>query len=379
MSVDATVAGRGAPVMAILTMDDGDKGFRGNRSNFIDIIDAGKAANITVYVTTVHHLKLHTSRIIGYSYNAGSKNWDRQWFPAPTVVYNRIPQREDEWMPEVRQKIEECVGHPAVRLFNQSFFNKWTMIKWVSQSPKTRRYVPSTIKYSPDNKLMPLLAKFGFLYLKPERGKAGKGIMRIRRLPAGKLRYAINTNQKTGNSIFRYPTLAQLKEKISEAVGQEDYIIQQGIKLAHYRKRPFDLRVLVQKNSRGVWSVTGIGARLAGELSITTHVPRGGSIEDPRRLLTSNFSPQRVGRILRRVKRAALVIARQIERGSGNELGELSLDIGVDKKARLWFFEANSKPMKFDEPHIRKKSLKRLMQYCSYLSGRRPGARRHFS
>ena len=42
-------------VLAILTMDDVDKGFRGNRRNFSDIIEEGQKAGVLVYVTTVNH------------------------------------------------------------------------------------------------------------------------------------------------------------------------------------------------------------------------------------------------------------------------------------------------------------------------------------
>lgn len=368
MSSESTISEQAPAVVAILTMDDPERGFRGNRNNFIDLIDAGKQAGLTVYVTTVQHLKLHASRIIGYSYNGSDKNWERRWFPLPQVVYNRIPQREDEWIPEVRQKIEECLAHPNIRLFNQSFFSKWLLFQWLQGNKKTRRFVPLTRKFDPSMKLLPLMRKYPFLYLKPEKGKAGKGIMRIRRQGGTRAVYVLDTQEKNIKMMFRYPSLKQLKERLTATIGSQDYIVQQGIRLASYKSRPFDLRVLVQKNHRGVWTVTGIGARLAGELSITTHVPRGGSIENPRRLLSSHFSAARAAGILRKARRSALIIARQIERASGAQLGELSLDLGVDRRARLWFFEANAKPMKFDEPDIRKKSLTRLMQYCKYLT-----------
>src|SRR5690554_1399080 len=87
-------------VLAVLTMDDTEKGFRGNRSNFIDIIEAGKRAKILVYVTTTSHLKLHAKKIIGFSYNTVNRTWDRRYYRLPDVVYNRIPFREDEWIPD---------------------------------------------------------------------------------------------------------------------------------------------------------------------------------------------------------------------------------------------------------------------------------------
>lgn len=375
MNPELSDAEQNSVVMAILTMDDSEKGFRGNRNNFIDIIEAGKHARVLVYVTTTTHLKLHAKKIIGYTYNTENRIWDRRYFRLPDVVYNRIPFREDEWIPEVQHKISECMNHPHIRLFNSSFFNKWTLFKWLSKNKRTRRFVPITRKYKNEIYLNALLRKFSFLYLKPEKGKAGMGIMRIRRIPNRKLQYSIEIHEKTGNHVYRYATIAQLKEKIKEYTAHEDYIVQQGIQLAHLYKRPFDLRVLVQKNKKGKWSISGIGARLAGEMSITTHVPRGGSIEDPRRLLIASFNPTKARRIMGGVKRSAIIIAKQIERGSETELGELSLDLGVDKFAKLWFFEANSKPMKFDEPHIRKKSLVQLMQYCSFLVKKRAGGR----
>ncbi len=43
------------------------------------------------------------------------------------------------------------------------------------------------------------------------------------------------------------------------------------------------------------------------------------------------------------------------------------MDLGIDSEGVLWFFEANSRPMKFDEPLIRKKSLERIFHYSDYL------------
>src|SRR5690606_2648547 len=133
--------------------------------------------------------------------------------------------------PEVQHKINECMNHPHIRLFNSSFFNKWTLFKWLSKNKRTKRFVPITRKLNDQINLAPLLRKYAFLYLKPEKGKAGMGIMRIRRIPKRKLRYTIDVHEKNGNHVYRYATLAQLKEKIKQFSQHEDYIVQQGIQL----------------------------------------------------------------------------------------------------------------------------------------------------
>lgn len=216
-----------------------------------------------------------------------------------------------------------------------------------------------------------LLQSYPFLYLKPIRGKAGKGIMRISRMDgqaAKANQYELSIQDRTRSQISRFSSVSQLWSRVSHLVGSKDYIIQQGIALSHYKQRPFDLRLLAQKNHKGVWSIAGVGARLAGKNSITTHVPRGGSIDDPGKLLSHSFGPAGSKQIMQRAKQAALTIAKQIESSSGYKLGEMSMDLGVDSDGHIWFFEANSKPMKFDEPPIRQKSLENLIRYSIFLS-----------
>lgn len=94
---------------------------------------------------------------------------------------------------------------------------------------------------------------------------------------------------------------------------------------------------------------------------------RGGSIEDPEKLLSHAFGAEKARQLISRARSACVQLARQIESASGHSHGEMSMDLGVDAAGGLWFFEANSKPMKFDEPHIRKKSLERIFHYGSYL------------
>lgn len=356
------------PIVGILTTPDDSRHFRGNRSNFMDIIRMGQELGIPVYVVTTRDLNLRQRKIHAFEYDTAKQEWKQATIPLPQVLYNRIPTREEEHMPDIRNLLQECANHPGMRLYNPAFFNKWHLFEWLWKSKVTRRHIPETRRYNSSMKLIPMLKKHHFLYLKPERGKAGVGIMRIRRNPHQKQGYILNTQESKTSQTQRFDTVVDLKGYLSSLIGDEQYIIQQGVVLANSNQRPFDLRVLVQKNKHGRWLVTGIGARVAGEASITTHVPRGGSIDSPLKLLSHVFGGRRARRMMLRTQQTALIIARQIEKASGHQLGEMSMDLGVDRVGRLWFFEANSKPMKFDEPHIRQKSLQRLLEYCQYLS-----------
>ncbi|GIQ69872.1 YheC/YheD family protein [Xylanibacillus composti] len=355
------------PLMGILTMSDPKRKFRGNHKNFADIVKAGRARGAEVYVVTMDDLSLHESRIKAYAYREDKGDWVPRWIPLPRVLYNRIPKREDEQIPHVREMLRECMRNSRVKLFNPSFFNKWIMKRWLCRSPKTKKMIPITKRYTASTRMLPLLRKYGFLYLKPEHGKAGKGILRVQRTGGSKpyTLYAQDMRQTTSES---FATLKEMTSSIRKRTEGENYIIQQGIDLCSSKGRPYDLRLLLQKNRKGNWAVTGVGARVAGESSITTHVPQGGRIGEPVRLLSASFGPARGKNIYQRVRLSGLNIAKQIEKASGRSHGEMSMDLGVDKRGNIWFFEANAKPMKFDEPAIRELSLRRLIDYAAFLA-----------
>ncbi len=362
------LAGDQKPVIAVLTVDDEWTQFRGNRANFRDIVRTGRELNYPVYIVTTKDLKLSANKIQGYGYSPEDKQWKKQWFPLPQVIYNRIPLREDEQRPSVRRKIDECIRHGSVQLFNPYFFNKWTLFDWLKQNRTTKALVPATKRMRSFKSLLPMLEQYGSLYLKPESGKAGKGIMLLQFDEAEKRPYRLTIQGlRQKNVVYKTGKPLLLWKRIKAETGRVPYIMQEGIELASYKGRHFDIRMLVQKTERGIWTVTGVGARLAGHRRITTHVPQGGSVEEPEKLLIPAFGKEMTASLLNRLKSSGLLIAKQIEKGSGHTLGEMSMDLGIDLDGKIWFFEANAKPMKFDEPHIRKKSLERIFQFSHYL------------
>ncbi|MHA6529563.1 YheC/YheD family endospore coat-associated protein [Paenibacillus sp. BAC0078] len=358
----------GKPVIAILTTSDRLRQFRGNRRNFRDIIRTGKDMGYLVYVVTVRDLKLEDKVVNGYVPSASGKLWYSIPMPLPQVIYNRIPNRDDEEKALVARKISECLMHPDIHLYNPNFFNKWHLFEWLKESRATSKHVPKTRRLRSANTLIAMLKNHDSLYLKPESGKAGKGIMRLKYRSDTLMPYRLQIQSGKKNVTYKAASIDRLWARISKEKGTSRYIVQQAIGLATYHGRPFDLRALLQKNGRGAWAVTGIGARLAGVRSITTHVPRGGSIEEPANMLEATFGEERTIAILKNVPTTALLIARQIERASETMLGEMSMDLGVDEEGGLWFFEANSRPMKFDEPAIRQLSLERIFQFSQHLS-----------
>lgn len=352
---------------AILTTKNKKGKVRGNFENFKDLSQTGSNMGFQVYVLPIDQLNTSKKQLQGLFYDESKKKWIPGLMPFPHLIYNRIPLRQDEASKAVKEKIIRISKRNNVKLFNPTFFNKWELFKWLSKSSETNKFLPETKRLKSSVLLGTMLSKHKFLYLKPESGKAGKGIMTVRFDETDALPYALRVQRDKSSITIRLLTIEKLWAKIFKESTSNNYIIQQGIELSSYNGRSYDLRLLIQKNKVGQWEVSGMGARLAGASSITTHVPRGGSIESPIKLLEHSFNEKKALTVVKKCEEAAIQIATQIEMESNALLAEMSMDVGIDKNGDIWFFEANSKPMKFDEPHIRKKSLQRIFQFSQYL------------
>ncbi len=350
------------PLIGILTVGDGTA-FRGNRENFKDIFLCGKRLGALVFVFTPGGIDWERKHVSGFVYDEKQNGWLEMLLPFPNVVYNRVPTRRLEQRHEVRQTLDKIAKLPNVTLFNRRFFNKHVLFQTLKKLPDVSDWLPETGKLDSLARLKAYCAAYPFVYLKPVRGKAGQGIMRLEPTPRRWYLRRVHAQK----SITRYfPSLERVWQHLRKRLKNQPYIIQQGIPLARYKGRPFDIRVLVQKNGTGEWGVTGIGIRQAGANSITTHVPRGGTILSPDRVLTQLFGDE-AGAITAKIERTALTLARSLNREIA-DLAEMSMDLGLTREGRLWFFEANAKPEKFDEPAIRRSSLANLIRYAQYVS-----------
>ncbi|MBL0388503.1 YheC/YheD family protein [Tumebacillus sp. ITR2] len=349
----------------------GSKSFRGNHENFHDICEMGRRLGLNVAVYLAEGMLGSEERIEAYLQRrvAGKRVWKKTTLPYPSVVYNRVPDRKAEVLPAV-QRAKKKLAERGIPMFNHSFFDKRQLSEWLAGAKETAGYLPETEEITDAAQLDSWFGRSPLLYVKPVDGKAGDGILQVQRLRNGTGGWQVVAQQNGRRTRTLYATQSEAAHAVWNRVRGRAFLIQQGIDLATCRRRKFDLRMLVQKNQHGTWKVTGVGARVADADGITTHVPNGGEIAPARTTLQTAFGNERGDEILSKARETAVVFARTLEqcvRREGGLLGEISLDVGVDTSGNLWFFEANAKPMKFDEPRIRAMSLMRLLRYCEHL------------
>lgn len=356
------------PLIGILSAENQDRSLKGNFNNYKAIMKAGKKIGGIVFVFTPSSVDWGKRIIRGKVFDKNNNQWVTCTFPFPNVVYNRIQDRHHENKKSSQSCIHRFLSYPEITLYNRGFFNKEEIIRVLSKSPKMNKYIPETNALLSEADLINMLKRHKALYLKPTNDRLGSGIIRVIQSQLQKtytIHYYAQDKELTN---YKEYNIHQLWTKIRQQMIHSPYIVQQAVPLAVVSTCPFDFRVLVQKSRQGLWKISGMGIRVAAHSqSITTHVPRGGRIDTPRNVLQQAFPHQKPAQITRRVRRLCIAVAKKLEQHY-RLLGEMSIDVGVDRNGCPWIFEANAKPMKFDEPEIRKKQLEQVIRYAQFLT-----------
>lgn len=286
--------------------------------------------------------------------------------PWPDVVYNRIPNRGGELLRSTRS-CRRSLERASIPVFNSRFFHKWRIHRLLRRDERAAKYLPETQPMSNMQQVWHFLNRYSAAYLKPNGGSKGKGIVRVRRTRGQG--YLVAFRRGGHNYQQACASWSVAVPLIRRAMHQRSYVVQEGIPLASYYGKPFDVRVTLYKNAKRDWIPCGPTAKIAGPGSITTHVANGGRIIPLMRALRHVFG-NRAEEVRGRIETAAIDLALAVERVTNLELGEIGLDIGLTAQGRVAMFEANSKPGRavFAASWNRDERWRSLLYLCDYAA-----------
>ncbi|WP_339269173.1 YheC/YheD family protein [Paenibacillus sp. FSL K6-1330] len=231
----------------------------------------------------------------------------------------------------------------------QRVASKWAKTKILLKNKGLVSYVPSTRQYSLEA-LEDMLGTHTLVYIKPDRGTYGMGVMSVEQLHSQNddadetttTSYKLRYEQKT--EIFT--SLESLHKTLSTLFQGQTYLIQQGIHLLSHKGNPFDLRVLTQKSPSGQWVSTGIIGRVAAKNKIITNHHSGGVVQHYKPLMTEHMTAEEAENIRRELNTLGVNVAAQLQKSYPN-LKEIGLDIAIDGRWNIWILEVNTKPALF--------------------------------
>ncbi|MDF9841952.1 MULTISPECIES: YheC/YheD family protein [unclassified Paenibacillus] len=278
--------------------------------------------------------------ITGYAWKEG--RWQQTVAPAPDILYNRCFYSSRQ---EKKAAAAALAALSRTVPWSRGLPDKWRVYEILRRSPAAAPLLPETRLYTGTDALGFMLAEREYgVFLKPRAGSHGKRTLHAR-LPGAREGGGLSIRGRSGaNEAFRhhFSTSDEGLRWIDRFIGTRRYIIQPYLQLTGSQGRPFDVRVLMQKNGRGAWTLTGMAVRIGGQGSLTSNLHGGGTAAAVLPFLLAEYGSAGA-ELLDELAAAAALLPPLLEESCGR-LGELGLDFGIDPGGRICLLEANSKP-----------------------------------
>ncbi|HII71853.1 TPA: YheC/YheD family protein [Candidatus Woesearchaeota archaeon] len=358
----------------------GDKPYRKQTTFFKELTEEGRKIGVQVCVFAGKDYSAQGKTVDAQFYDPETGRWARKQIKMPEVVYDR-----GAGMTSAVHKAIQDAGtllNPrelGLLVGDKQATHDALHKKGVRYDTKVRQ--PETHSYSKKN-LGKMIDNHGTVFLKPRAGSQGTGIIRVKKLED---KFEVKYEDKTKH-VKRGELHDTVDSAASEMTGrgvQSDYIVQQGIDLPEYNDAVFDVRVMLHKDEKGRWQRTSMMARVGKKGRVNSNTSTGGSgvrlskiISD---LYGQGFSHGRQDTVANNVRQAAHSTAEAIEAHLGKPVGELGVDICLDREGNAYVIEANSKPgrgVKALDQEFRQKSVRSPLLYSRYLAKKMRKARR---
>ncbi|WP_026689043.1 YheC/YheD family protein [Alteribacter aurantiacus] len=330
------------PFVIVLTESHTIKPFTGDERLYLSIHRSlSRIGGVLMIVTASSLEDIH--RTLGYIYNENNREWIQAHGGKPDVVYNRVPFRRLE-RKETFAQIKRALTNAHTSIFNPRFLTKKDLL----ELSIVNLNLPKTEELTSFSQFKQFVSVHRNVLIKDSNGSKGQGIYRLVQRHDDS---CILTTQKGSTPPLSLEAIWGL---LVPVLSKRTLLIQEQVKLTTWNGSPYDYRVLLHR-VKGQWECSGVGIRVAGSEAFTTHTLYGGHLLDP----------LKVGLDTKDVTSLAKETASLLP----DTFYELSMDIGSDEHNRLYVFDINSKPMIFDEAHIREKGAQHVALICHELGG----------
>ncbi|CAG7643822.1 YheC/YheD family protein [Paenibacillus allorhizosphaerae] len=234
---------------------------------------------------------------------------------------------------------------------------KWEHYLELKKDNKLMGHLPDTKKLNKRN-LLSMLSKYKAVYLKPNVGAFGIGIMRVHSIADGKEPAFVVHKGSSQKKLFSNDLLYAY---VMKNRARPDYLVQQAIPLLQWKKRPFDVRLMMTKQRNNIWLNEGFVGRAANPKKIVTNIRSGGTAVSIDDLLAQYTDRATKATIIKKLNELGRRVCVRLEpKYTGIRL--FGIDVGLDHKLKPWLIEANTRPEK-----ICWKCLRKLYNKCSPL------------
>lgn len=330
--------------------------------NYVATLTSG-----VIYVFCSKAINPANNTIKGYYFNTSQKTWSAADFPYPDVVLDRCYPNAYR----AHKKLQKVIGEGKI-------FNKKTMISKLDfynalkEDEFLKNHLPETIVCTGASDIEHFLSKHHEIFIKPLSGMKGIGII-IVSLQNGILKCRYMEKGKVAEK-----KLANLDQVfgILRDFGHPNrrYIIQNSVPRMNYQGTPFCFRVMVCKNGNGQWLVPAIFTKAATGDSFLTNHASGARFVSLKNLFNDTDEVRYKKPDCIKLLADLGVKTAQVLDNKYGPLGDLGLDIILDRSGKPWLIEANGNPGTVPRSHMVEfpdwiyQSFKLPMAYARYLA-----------
>ncbi|UJF32405.1 YheC/YheD family protein [Paenibacillus hexagrammi] len=246
------------------------------------------------------------------------------------------------------------------KILRRHINSKWAKTKAIQTASRLETYIPLT-KRMTYRTLKQMLHKHRMVYIKPDSGMFGNGVMRVEWHKGRQDQSYFYQEGETPRSFGRF---VDMYRSIRKLIGKRRYLVQRGIELLTYKGNRFDIRVMVQQSPVQEWETTGIIGRVAHPRKIVTNFHNGGALKDPGLLLQGYMADRESKKLMHRLQLIGLHAAKAMQsRFKG--VNEIGVDVAIDHKLHPWILEVNTSPDPYIFRRLRDKRVyAKVMQYA---------------
>ncbi|TXC92804.1 hypothetical protein FS935_00970 [Metabacillus litoralis] len=273
--------------------------------------------------------------VYGQIYNPKLQIWEYGSAPIPSAIYRRnFHQNED--------RINQLIQLTNNNLFNSHHFKK-SDLHLLRDEPTISKHLPSTHIFSNNQDFIRFLHEEKKIILKPVDLSRGRGIFILEENEnrEGYVLYDYRKKYRIRHLIQDEKILMEMLDNLE--ICKQQYLYQTYISLLKVNERPFDVRVVMQKNKRMEWDCTGIECRVAGENEELTNIARGGFAMTLEEVIRKSNKPLSYASIHQKVIEVChnfcLVMTKHAQ-----HYAEFGIDIALDEEGYPWILEANIFP-----------------------------------
>lgn len=243
--------------------------------------------------------------------------------------------------------------------FKSGLTSKWIKTKVLMQCSTISPLIPETVKFGRAN-LKSMLLKYGMVYVKPERGTYGNGVMKVEQ---SRDTHGTEYKYQSGTRIRTFGEFDSFYVSLKKMTRGRSYLIQRGIVLLKHGKHRFDIRVMVQLSPRGKWETTGLIGRVAEKGKIVTNYHSGGKLTAMEKLLSPYLNASQQAEMLKKLRRLGEETGRFYHKKYPG-FRQIGVDVGLDSHMTPWIIEVNTSPDPYIFKHLSDKSMyRKVMAY----------------